>query len=234
MVLPRASCKRCSDITSELERSILRGELQHLRAKLRLRTRRPQETIRTYPLTIITDAGAEEIQVPIEEVPIVLPAPIFLPPAFLDSRDYTSGIQVVGARGIKWGPDPEEVGKLHKAKQVSISVQTRPAEFARMLAKIAYSYSVAELGRAAFNAVFVVPAILGGRGDVGRWVGSGPDSLRIPTGALHYLQLDIVLNSGLAANEVLAIVHIKLFAESPTPVYSVVVGTISVEVYDGD
>jgi hypothetical protein len=179
--------------------------------------------LKTYPLTLVTEHGEKRIDAPIEDHPILLPAPIFLPPAFLDNRQYTSGIQCVGVRGIKWGPDPEDVLKKYDAKQMSVSVDTQPADFARMLGKIAYSYAAAELGRTAFQDVFILPAIMGTGDDVGKWVGGGPDTLPIPDGALHYLQLDAT--PSLNNSNALVVVHIKLFANSPTPVYSVVVGS---------
>lgn len=233
LVLPEASCARCASLTSQLERTILRGELRHIRAALGLRTRRPQDRLATYPLTVVTERGRMQIHAPIEDHPVILPTPVFLPPAFLDRREYTSGVQCVGVRTIKWGPDPEEVAKRYGARQLSISVDTKPAEFARMLAKIGYCYAVAELGRPAFEDVFVLPAIFGRTGDIGRWVGAGPETLAIPAGALHYLQLDVVAPSDPASSASLAIVHVKLFANSPTPVYSVIVGTARTTTQNG-
>jgi hypothetical protein len=88
-----------------------------------------------------------------------------------------------------------------------------------MLAKIAYGFCVSQFGLANIDSVYVLPAILGQKDDVGRWVGCAND-IQLPIGqSLH--QIHIALNN----REI--IVRIKLFALFNVPEYLVVVGTVS-------
>jgi hypothetical protein len=71
---------------------------------------------------------------------------------------------------LNFGPKPDEVAKRLGVHQIRITQNQQPVAFARMLAKIGYSYAVAELGINSFDIVFVLPAILGEVDDIGRWV----------------------------------------------------------------
>jgi hypothetical protein len=226
MTLPAASCSLCRDVTSNIERIVLRGELQHVRAILNLKTRRKSERPKTYPISINRNGTMTSVEAPLEDHPIILPMPVFLPPAFLDTREYDGGVQVTGYRAVKWGPDPEDVARKYGVREISISVNTAPAEFARMLGKIGYSYAVAELGPNAFNEILVLDATMGKKQDIGRWVGSSAESITVPLNALHYLQIRIAPDPDPLGRLPVVLVDVKLFASSPVPTYTVVVGTL--------
>lgn len=222
LVLAKASCKDCATITSSFEGEILQGELKSLRTKLQFRSRR-RTGPKTVLFTLTTDAGSKELQIPIENSPIIWPSPVLSLAGFFEGVP-TRGTRIIGSRGINWGRDPYDVVRSLGGKGFSMNFTIKPPQFGKMLAKIGYSYAVAELGLSTIRKVFVLPALLGLEDDVGMWVGSGPDRLKIPPAALHYLQLDV---RDLDDDEVLVLVHIKLFANSPTATYTVVVGTAS-------
>ena len=115
-VLNEASCKeRCQKITSAFEGHVLGPVLRGARAGLKMRMGdRPT----TLPLLIDRgDGDFVEVQVPIEDYPAVVQFPEYLPPAYLDTRPYTSGIDLCGERTIQVaGPRPEDVGRRLGAK----------------------------------------------------------------------------------------------------------------------
>ncbi len=87
-----------------------------------------------------------------------------------------------------------------------------------MLAKIAYGYSVANHGIDTIKDAYILPAILGNKDDIGRWVGCPKENLITEKG-LHIIK-------GYILNEEI-IIRIKLFAlYDMIPEYIVVVGRL--------
>lgn len=172
--LPKVSCERCRKITGQLEQIVLRGPMWAVRVYRRLNSRtKHREAPRAYPLTVIRGGEKLVVSVPPEEYPILLPFPVFPPPAFLDAEGHCSGIHVKGVTTISFGPRPDETLKRLRADEIQISQDIKPAAFARMLAKIGYAWAAAEGQLAAIDGVpLVVPAILGKTDDIGRWVGT--------------------------------------------------------------
>lgn len=100
-----------------------------------------------------------------------------------------------------------------------------PVKFARMLAKIALGFAVAVMGLEAFEEIFVRPAILGERDEVGMWVGC-PDVPRLDAQkGLHDAAVFV-------RSDRLVIVGVRLFEEFSAPEYSVIVGRAS-EAWNG-
>jgi hypothetical protein len=220
--LPEASCEGCRKITGQVEQIVLRGPMWPVRVYRELKSRtKHKEAPKTYPLTIIR--GAQEVLVSLlpKEYPILLPFPVFSPPAVLDPQGYREGIRVKGIATISFGPRPEEVLKKHRAEHIQIARDLKPVEFARMLAKIAYAWAVAERQIDALNGEScVVSAILGKTDDIGRWVGTlGQPSSHL-SNTLHHLAIHRDENRGMLIAEV------RLFADSQTPSYGIILGKI--------
>ncbi len=128
---------------------------------------------------------------------------------------------------FKWLPiaisGQQELNEFIKTHHWDRKVKIRavPEEFARMLAKIAYSYCVAEVGLGSFRpAELLLDVILGRATNVayvvgGNWEIPAPD----PRG-VHLLQM----TCRVAAHGALIIVEIRLFPAFETPHYRVVVG----------
>jgi hypothetical protein len=95
----------------------------------------------------------------------------------------------------------------------------RPADFARLIAKVAYGMAVYLGGYDVFETRYVVPCILGQRDDVGRWVGTAPAPFHTPGKGLDEVSVFPV------GQEVHA--HVRLFAKAGTPRYLVVLGTLA-------
>lgn len=176
-ILPRSSCKGCAKITGQIEQLLLRGQMWPVRVYRALQSRsKYKDAPRTYPLTIVRDGVDEAVEVPLESYPIFLDFPLYPLPAILNDalyNGYTNGILMCGFRTIHFGADPERVIKLFGGQGLRRTQGQRPVAFARVIAKVAYGFAVAN---GALDAIegesFVVPAILGKVDEIGRWVGT--------------------------------------------------------------
>ena len=222
-VLPKASCKRCAKITGGFEQEVLRGPMWPVRVIRKLKSRtKHKDAAKTEPLMVVKDGKEQTIELPLEEYPILLPFLIFSPPAITFSSEYTNGIRLIGQATISFGPNPEDVLRKFGASQIKITPRkSYPVSFARMLAKITYSYAFAE---GAINALegdsVVLPSILGERDEIGLWVGMVDKSIKSSKGLLHRL----VLIEDRKQN--LLIAEVQLFADSQTPNYCVILGKL--------
>lgn len=220
-LLLHASCNDCADITKRFEQEVLRSALRESRTALKLQTRRPRERPTHFPLTIERDGQEELIQVPAEEYLAMLPLPLFMVPACLDVRPYDHGIEMPGVRFTQVAGKPAaELAETYQASAIGIQVSYEIVAFARMLAKIAYGFAVAQYGLHTMRDVYVMPALLGQKDDIGRWVGRTPPQPTKVSDSFH----DVAVG---AINGVI-IAHVRLFAQFPeTPEYTVVVGSVS-------
>jgi hypothetical protein len=199
---------------------VLRGPLWPVRVIRRLRSRRPGDAPKLFPLKIWRGGVEEVVNLPAAQYPVVLQMPILAPPGMLGGGEVTSGVRVLGCNAISFGPKPEEVAQSLGASRISWTDTHRPVEFARMLAKIGYSYAVAELGLDLFQEVFVRGTILGQFDDAGFWVGTEEAVAAKRQGLLHHLVVDYHPDTKV----VKVVVH--LLADSDTPSFAVFVGQL--------
>ncbi len=220
LVLPDASCSTCASITGRCEQKVLRGSMRPVRVLRRLRSRSKHAGAPGSALFKIVRAGIEEtVRLPLDQYPILLPIPIFPAPGYLTGKTGR-GIDITGLATISYGPRPEEV--LQKLGGGSITLQTgkdEPAAFARMLAKIAYSYAWGEGALQKLSGPSLTPsAILGNSDDIGNWVGTLDGPVQKYPGLLHRLSLH--------EERGLLIASVQLFADSETPSYGVILGSL--------
>ncbi len=221
-VLPDSTCRECAKITGQVEQKVLRGPMWGLRIYRGLKSRtKHEEAPKCYPLKIIKNGAEQLVELSINEFPIMLHFPIFEPPAYLNPNAYKKGILVSGVVTVSFGPRPEEVARTLGAKSISISQDQEPVAFARMIAKIAYSWAAAE-GKLDLlrGASPVVSAILGKTDDIGRWVGTVTDHIQKHNGLLHRILIHEDDDRHLLIGEV------HLFSDSETPKYGVILGEI--------
>jgi hypothetical protein len=216
--LKKASCLRCAAITSKFEQNILREILLSPRVKLNLRTRDRKNRPSELPMTITKDGKKETIKVRPQNHFTLLMMPEFNLPTYLDDRPYEKGIDLVGMVAAQiGGPTIDNFRKQYD--KISIPVKFTPVDFARLIAKIAYGYTVAKLGMDLIKDVYVIPAILGISDDIGRWVGCSLEwKLPPQNDDLHCVEYS-VLNDEIY-------VRVRLFAHFDTPEYFVVVGHV--------
>lgn len=144
-VLPDSSCRDCAKITGQFEQSVLRGPMWGVRVLRELKSRtKHADAPKTFPLGVIKDGKKEEVHLPLEEYPVLIHFPMFSSPGYIVPSAYTSGITLTGVATILFGPRPEEVAKKLGITEISHTQGYYPAAFARTIAKIGYSYAVAE------------------------------------------------------------------------------------------
>lgn len=221
-VLQEASCSRCSVITGEFERKVLRGPMANVRKVLGLQSRSKHKKAHSNAkLTLIKDNNEINVEVPMNEYPLILSFPTFGVPHCLTGATEL-GINLKGVTAILFGPRPEDVLQRFQAQKINIpEPPSEPIAFARMLAKIAYCFAVknSELSKLK-GSCLVLPAILGQSDDIGRWVGTLDGPIRTYPNLLHRLAIHSDREKGLLTAEV------QLFAHSQTPSYGVILGRL--------
>jgi hypothetical protein len=193
------------------------------RATLGLRTRHPKKRPEAFPLTVEINGKLQDIDVPAKDhfVPLILP--LFAPPAFLCKRPYRSGIEFIGLSvADKFsGRSIEELNRRYGEGKWGFRLEYEPMAFARMIAKIGYGIAVGEVGLDEIEESYVLPAILGKRKDVGRWVGCDEGEGKPLTGAGGLHEIGLILR-GRALHAI-----VRLFAQFEAEEYRVVVGRVS-------
>lgn len=221
-VLPKSSCGKCAQITRRFEEDVLRGPMWSVRILRQLKSRRKhREAPKTEHLIIKKDGKEQNIELPLEDYPILLHFPVFPIPAYLGLWQYVSGIQISGIMTVSFGPRPEMVMSKLGASQIKMTQDPQPISFARMIAKIAYAYAIAE-GAMDFieGESFVLPSILGEKDEIGKWVGTLSEMPGIFEGLLHRVLIHQDKEKGLLFGEV------HLFCDSQTPSYGVILGKL--------
>lgn len=214
--LAEASCPRCAAITGRFEQHLLREILNGPRAALNLRTRRPKGRPRTYPFSYIKDGRVETVSLTAREYPALAVFPCFAPPACLDKRAYTKGIDVAEPVLVQLGgPNIKATLQRYGAKTVRYSVRHDFDFYPRCILKIAYGFAVATLGLEGISEATILPAIVGQRDDSGMWLGC--DGVRkLPGSSLHEYSVAV-------DNQI--IVRIGLFSPvKSVPEYVAVIG----------
>ena len=172
MILRKASCKPCADITSRFEMQVLRGFFYSARLAGNFPSRRRRRRPKVRSVNILRGDHEDEVAAPPGETPGLLHFPIFERAAALDGRQYSSGIGVRGVDTAFFGKPPAEFLAYHRADGLRTTTDIATNEFARLLAKIGYGLVVFQHGLVPRGSVLPLESILGHKQDEGRWVGS--------------------------------------------------------------
>lgn len=230
LVLKEASCKKCEKIINqEVETPITSHEWGYFRANRGFPTRNNKnrgsnKKNRKTHIELSTLDGLP-LKIPISDYS----APVFLykfgearilsgTPAGTDHLRWTVDVLTDRDAEIRMQQKFPNWDKKHTLK-------ARPHEFARLLAKIAYGYSVAELGLGTFYG-YVQDIIIGQSNDYFNFVGGSWDILPPVTGGDHVTNITFKFISPETA---LVIVDIRLLSQTSTPNYHVVVGEIDLK-----
>jgi hypothetical protein len=220
--LPKASCVRCATETSKVERAILRGELRPVRIFRALQSRRKhRDAPGTYPLVVVRGGVEEVVELPLEKYPILVPFPDFAPARIASGEQSKPGIDVAGIVTVSFGADPASVLRELGATSIKPYVRTRPAQFARMVAKIAYSMAAATGALSMIRGPSPIRGVILGENDhIGDYVGT----LTYPLGA-HERQLHrIIVLPDEKTGQLVA--DVQLFSDSHAPRYGVLLGEL--------
>lgn len=225
--LPEASCRACARITSDFEHTCLRTMYGPLRLLYDMPSRRKKKRPETLPLKIKKNANDEwsYTNVAQEQYPFLILFPYFTAPLILARPPLPVNRGAATDRFWIRGASPAYVfndlleGLTRKLRVHSIMPEAKAhvAEFCQMLAKIAYSYAVGELGYNSFEP-YLIPNILNAElANCDSYIGSLEND-ETPSGALHELSL------GNSMNNNLIVVRVRLLSKLGTPTYFVVVG----------
>lgn len=224
LVLPKSSCDKCAKITSKFELAVLRGSMRPARIIREIQSRKNHENApRKYPIKIQSGNTIKRVDVPIEDYPILVTFPIFTIPGYLLGNKETIGINLAGHVTISFGRNPEETLKKYNGSRIIIEpAGDTPVDFARMVAKIAFSMAVATgaFEGADYSKSFILPAILGETADIGQWVGTITDSIISPKYNIHRVLIHRDIEKGLLIGDV------QIFSDSETPRYGVILAQL--------
>ena len=157
------------------------------------------------------------------DAPAVLQLPTFEPAGLLVGRPKVRGISICGCETIGFGPDLKATVRKHAASGFRQTDTIEVTEFARMLAKIGYSYTVGLWGPVSVEQVLVLSFILGETDTAGYWVGSAQFQTESENrGALHGLTPFVYEGQADAGRRIL-VARVKLFASAGATGFEVVV-----------
>src|SRR6266581_7022579 len=146
MLLPKASCEDCAKVTHRYEHTVARRIFGHFRIRYKVQSRRPERRPTHITVgTLMPDGSRGTVKVPVDEHPTMLFVYKFdqatilrgLPPEVEDFRWVP--INISSKKELD-----DFIAKYHWDRLVTLLPV--PVEFARMLAKIAYSFVVGEFG----------------------------------------------------------------------------------------
>lgn len=220
MILKNASCTSCAKITSKIEQDILRGPFLGVRLFRRLKSRNGHKKTKIQVLVrMLKNDFWQDVLLAVEDAPNIIPFPNFMPPRIITGATESEQ-HLIGKYDILFGKSPLEVCKEQGASSIEVKSSINLNSFSRFIAKIGYSYGCA-LGvmKDLENPQEIVEAIFRTDNSIEKWVGgcSGPTTT---PGHLYHLNLHYDFERRIAA------VEVQIFADSETPSYLVVLGTL--------
>lgn len=225
LVLPKSSCTKCAEITSKVELRVLRGFLDVGRRAMGVSSRhKKRNKSSTAPVKFIVGQTRVDGEMPVEGGFHTMHLPIFTAPLALGGKakdNNPAGIEVAGIDTLHIGNAIDSV-KKNLATGIEIESKLDIWSFIRMLAKIAYSYYVAEKGVFPQEENPILPIALQQHNNAKQWIGclEGHPLTKPESNALHLM--DIIEVTG-EDNSVCSVVRIKLFSVKAGPTYSVIV-----------
>ena len=219
-ILPKSSCKRCSKITGKLEGHCFRGTLIGFRAIHNITGRRPKEMPKELPLVIVKRDGRVEIDnLPITKYPAFLLLPQLNETPTILTNKTPDADKKIDVWGTVFNSDTLDNYRNSQAGFVPINL----GKWLRMLAKIAHSYAIAQLGVNGFKPL-LTKLIRGHDNFPTHYIGCLGEAITAKEDFLHRLDL-ITLNDDKNAIKFI-VVNLRLFANFGSPQYHIVVGTV--------
>jgi hypothetical protein len=191
----------------------------------RFPTRRPKERSATIPIEIKQKGHFNSVQLASSNALGMLVLPKLERAAFLAGKPAMLGVNVIGTQMIAFGKTPNEVAAALKAEALQSTANIDVTAFVRMLAKIGYSFAVANIGPYPLSEVPVLPLIHGKTDDGGTWVGSADFRLEGIEDKNPQHALGLVWVSGICGEvaEKVLVAQVKLFSNSGANGYEIIV-----------
>jgi len=228
-VLPKASCRECSGVTSYFEGYISRNVFWEFRLSQRLRSRRKKDKPNSLPVTVNYHDRTERIEMPLANHPSTIALLEFPMPGLLVGDPPSENWKSVQ---LRYWTIFQNFPK--NAESIRLKLQISNAHFAKFLAKVAHSWAVACWGVNAFRP-FLPGIILGKDSNAAYLIGTHPNNLPPQDGSDYLLGVRVQTVGG----KDYAICDLRLFpgigAKVPgtvgTPTYCIVVGEIDYSVH---
>jgi hypothetical protein len=228
-VLPEASCKKCAAITGKFEGEVARTIVGPLRMLYDLPSRRKKERPKTLPLKVKypTSADWETVEVERDICPFLVGLPIYpLPDAVtgnLRKGNVSASTSKLWLRGAGFWRNKDEhlewlcqqLGAI--AVMPTATVHAEP--FCLMLAKIAHSFAVAELGLGSFDPFLTNMIVNRDTSKCQQFIGGGKGDEQ-QSSNLHDLQID----RRIGFSREIVVVRVRILGILETPTYHVAVG----------
>ncbi len=228
-ILPDSSCAECAAITAKFEGVCLRTIFGPLRLYYDLPSRRRKSRPKTLPLKIkqALNLDWENLEVDQNIYPFLVLFPYYLMP------DELSGFTAMGRRDSSakhfwirgasfrhgFNVHMEQVAHELGVAAIQPTANFSTPEFCLMLAKIAHSYSIAEIGTDSFSP-FLTSMILNiDTSNRAQYIG-GLRSSEPRSANLH----EISFNSHTCSRPDIVAVRVRLLATLETPTYFIAVG----------
>jgi hypothetical protein len=233
--LKKASCGKCRDMTSSFERKITRDALGEARAVMQYKTRRPKERKNSYPVEVRSGKEPRIVDVPVDVLPCVVPA-LDLGVATYLAEKYFPGDAAIplglkSVRPLVVSRSPRDLKAFLEnigADSIHPKLRMDAFEFARLLAKIAYCYTIGlphiEGIKNSLEETYVLDLIRGDISDPWRYIGGQPAAvLRPENPGTDSDAIAISVKDG----DVLC--HVQLFVPAGGPEYLIAVGRASAD-----
>jgi hypothetical protein len=220
-VLKKSSCRACEQVTTKFERHVARELLLPVRAYMGYRSRRKSKLPNSFDLDVTYKDGSKKtLNLPAKEHPALIVFPEYAVPRLLRDGKQQQGINITGTRLIGYGADLLALQQQYGFSSLTHTITFKATNFEKFLAKWAYCTAVNQYGLEAFSKVYVLDDILGKTDTIGSYIGNveyGIIGKRAALAAFHIAEDD---NRRVA-------VWLKLFANSDSPEYLVIVGELN-------
>lgn len=227
LLLPKSSCKACSTITSEIERTCLRKMYGPLRLLYGLPSRRRKARPDKLPLMVKHRAGDEwsVLHVPQDRYPFLVTFPYLSSPGLLAGEERCDALGPVTDRVWIRGASPSHsfhslLASLRNELGVHAIQPTSDldvAAFCRLLAKVAIAYVAAERESSEVSPA-LASMVIGNKLEGCRYFIGGSETNEPAVNRLHEISLTTFQPSNILA------VRIRFLAKLGTPTYWVALG----------
>jgi hypothetical protein len=227
LVLPKASCKDCADITKALEGYVGRNVFQDVRIEHNFPTRNPKERPTELPVyTSVNDPQkAQAILIPTKDYPgtVMLLHPE--PPGILLDRAPNTPFAI--KPWITTIAPPERTQRLTAERGRTLHLKKLEFDkFGRLIMKVALGFAVSIYGLDCFDAKDARRIILKQEPDVHRWVGGTTKEMREVVRQPGHIHLATVYPQEIRGVPYL-MAQISLFSYLCTPVFTAVLGKLT-------
>lgn len=190
LVIQNSVCKDCEGFTNkEFENEALQADFLVPRLLLELRRRNKKKITKALPPVDIIDANDESIKaitLELSDYPPIVSFYKFDPAGALVGIDRGIGLSSISFQFVTF-PFPS-LPSGHKS--VELTHKSIWSAYALALAKMAYSFAVAECGISSFDGDAIRDLLLGKRSDILNFVGGPLDSDAVSNNQLHFLRVN--------------------------------------------